>query len=199
MNETSDLAHWTMARDEPVVLPHGKPIPTTVRGFMWARELIHLNVVAYDLRERGVPGGVLEVGSYCGLSACALAQPGPLTCVDTFRDAWKPEDRHAYTRPEFDANMKLMGLRPRVIERNSREALPMLRDRGEKFRLILIDAGHAYLEAKTDIQNAVPLLSPGGALVIDDWTQDEVKRAALDSALTIALPKGGKLAFAMPA
>jgi hypothetical protein len=198
MKEFLDVDRFTFIREAPVQLPFGKPIPTSIRGFMWAPELIHLNQIAHTLLEQGVPGGVLEVGSYCGLSACALAQPGPLTCIDTFGDSWGPNKADRYTRDEFDANMKLMDLHPRVLEMDSREALPKLQAEDKKFRLILIDGGHSYMEAHPDFMEAKPLLSPGGLFAIDDWNCNDVLRAAIDAGLQGIGQPISKLFFAQP-
>jgi len=197
MNETLDKEHWTMTRTEEVVLPHGKPIPTSIRGFMWAQELVELNRVAWLLKEQGIPGDVLEVGSYCGLSACALGQPGPLTCIDTFADSWGPTEAERYTRPEFDANMKLMGLEPLVLECRSEPALEWLRKTPRRFRLILVDGGHSYKEAHPDIMGAEPVISPGGVLALDDGNEGDVRRALEDSPFKAVSSPFGKLLFAM--
>jgi Methyltransferase domain len=196
--ETLDKEHWTMVRSGPVDLPFGKPIPPSIRGFMWAVELQLLNQKAHDLLEAGVSGGCLEIGSYAGLSACALGQPGPLTCVDTFTDVWGPSENERYTRHEFDANMKLMGIEPEVYEMNSAEALPLLAREVRKFRLIFIDAGHSYKEAHRDMLLSLPLLSEGGVLAIDDGDMNDVLRAAVDCGLRGERAPTGKLLFARP-
>ncbi len=197
--ESLDPTHWTMTRSEPVELPHGKPIPTSIRGFMWAVELIALNNAAYILQERGVPGGCLEIGSYAGLSACALAQPGPLTCIDTFTDVWGPSESERYTRPEFDLNMAGMGLSPRVFEMNSHEALPLLAEEQARFRLIHIDGDHSYKGAFWDISNALPMLSPGGIVAVDDSGIGAVRAAAEDAGIVFATDDPMvKLRFGVP-
>lgn len=220
MMEALDIMNWTITRSQPVILPHGKPIPPSIRGFMWAAELMELNRVAWLLKEQGVPGAVLEIGSYCGLSAAALAQPGPLVCIDTFTDAWGPSEAERYTRPEFDANMELMGLakydwrtfpsgkqergamiEPLVLECPSASALEWLRlcppHPSRRFRLILVDAGHSYKEAHRDIMDAEPLLSPGGVMVMDDADVADVSHAVLDSPFQGVSSPVGKLLFCM--
>jgi len=94
--------------------------------------------------------------------------------------------------------MALMGLEPLVLECRSDSALAWLRKTPRRFRLILIDGGHSYSEAYADITGAIPLLSPGGVMVIDDRDFPGVRQAAEASGLILAAPKGGKLIFGVP-
>ncbi len=174
MKERIDRAQRTILRDEPLRLPI--PIPPSIHGWMWGRELVYLYGLARGLLEQGVPGDLLEVGSYKGLSASALGQAGNLTCVDTFRGGEDLPD--LYTLPEFHSAMRRMGLEPRVIEGKSCDVLPELIAEGLPYRLVFIDGSHEYANVKEDFINAWLLLSPGGALVADDYIGfADVKRA----------------------
>ncbi len=154
--------NYAFTRTEPVPLP--KPIPTSIRGYMWPQELLWLYEQA---QQNGVPGDLLEVGSYCGLSAAALAQAGKLTCVDTFvgDDGAMPAND---SLGEFQSNMKMMGLCPIVYPGRSEAVLPTLPP--ESYRLVLVDGGHELAQVKADLDAAWPLLVPGGLLVVDDYT-----------------------------
>lgn len=173
MMESVDRRAGVM-RNFDVPLP--RPIPRTIRGWMFAYELRWLYNRAEQLRGQGVLGGVLEVGSYKGLSASALGQSGPLTCVDTFLGG---EDLPDYnSRGEFDAAMRTMGLSPRVLVGRSADVLGDLVRAGEKFRLVLIDGSHEYANVKADLALGHALLAVGGSLVADDYIGfPEVARA----------------------
>jgi hypothetical protein len=174
VKERIDRDQHSILRDESLRLPI--PIPPSIHGWMWGRELLYLYGLAKGLLEQGVPGDILEVGSYKGLSASALGQAGNLTCVDTFRGG---EDLpETYTLPEFNSAMRRMGLTPRVVEGSSLEVLPRLVAEGLPYRLVFIDGSHVYENVKTDLQHAWELLSPSGALVADDYVGfSDVKRA----------------------
>ncbi len=153
--------NYTFLRHEPVPLP--KPIPVGIRGYMWPQELVWLYEQA---QQNGVPGDLLEVGSYCGLSAAALAQAGNLTCVDTFAGGGDIPERDSYG--DFLDTMRIMDLAPDVIRDRSEKILPSLAK--EYFRLIFLDGGHDARQVETDLANAWRLLAPGGLLVVDDYT-----------------------------
>ncbi len=156
----ADLS-YSFTRIEPVPLP--RPIPIGVRGCMWPHELVWLYEQA---QQNGVPGDLLEIGSYCGLSAAALAQAGKLTCVDTFAGGGEMPERDSFE--DFHNNMWMMGLFPQVIRDHSEVALPILPD--ASYRLIFVDGGHARKQVEADLRNSWRLLAPGGLLVVDDFT-----------------------------
>lgn len=144
-----------------------KPIPASIQGWMWPKELQWLYGEATRLKERGVAGGILEVGSYKGLSASALGQAGELTCVDTFQGGEDLPNRDS--RPEFDEAMRIMDLHPRVLVGRSEDILGDLYREAERFRFILIDGSHEYANVKCDLMLGFSLLSMGGVLVADDY------------------------------
>lgn len=201
MKEDALTCRRGILRDATIPLPF--PIPPSVMGWMFAQEVAWIAGAAYGRKLLGVEGQCLEVGSYEGLSTCALAQSGPVVCVDTWRGG---TDRmpDADSFPTFQANLEAVGLWSNVtpIRGSSNDVLPRLAAEGRKFRLILIDADHSYEATKADIANAWPLLSPGGMLIVDDLFVDEkrgigflgVKRAC-DEAGGFTLVGFGKIGF----
>lgn len=172
--ERIDRANHTIVRDFNIELP--RKIPPTVKGWMWSYELKWLYWAATELEAQGVPGDLLEVGSYKGLSASALGQAGHLVCVDTFQGGEDLPEHNS--RHEFDEGMDLMDLHPEVRQGPSASILPELFREGRQFRLIFIDGSHEYSNVVQDLDNAWKLLSPHGALVADDYVGfPDVKRA----------------------
>ena len=152
-----------------------KEIPPSITGWMFPLELEWLYLMA-----KASGGPILEVGSYKGLSASALGQAGPLTCVDTFQggEDLPVED----SLPAFAKAMQTMGLSPRVIVGRSEVVLPALYAAAEKFSFILIDGSHQYADTLRDIRNAWALLGKRGVLVVDDFYGfPDIQRACHDS------------------
>lgn len=176
-----DREKQAIIRDGPVQLP--KPIPVSVLGWIWPFELEYLYQLAVTLEQQSVPGGILEVGSYRGLSACAMGQAGPITCVDTFSGGEDLPETNILA--EFRANVAMCGVVPDIHVGRSQDVLPTLRG---PFRLVFIDGSHEYENVRLDIHNGFKLLAPGGALVCDDVVGFEgVQRAALESNLGFRL------------
>lgn len=159
-------------------IPLPIPIPASLKGWMFTEELVWLYGAALGLKERGVPGEILEIGSYQGLSTVALAQAGKVTCVDTWLGGLDNMPAHD-SFSAFWANISSMGLTEQIeiVRGDSREVLPLMRSVGEKYRMILVDGDHSYETAKADLVNAWELLSPGGILVADDMFTDDVPTA----------------------
>lgn len=80
---------------------------------------------------------------------------GQLTSID--KQDW------SHIAPKFKDEF---GERFKFIEGRSEEVMPTLED---KYDLIYIDGLHTYEGAYADIKNAIPLLEPGGLLVVDDY------------------------------
>jgi predicted O-methyltransferase YrrM len=124
----------------------------------------------------GGPSNILELGSFEGLSASFLLWRLPearVTCVDTF--AGSPEhltmdvDR-ARLEDNFDRNVALVdAARVHKVAGKSADVLLQLRDSGERFDFVYVDASHLALDVIVDAALAWPLLVPGGILVFDDY------------------------------
>jgi predicted O-methyltransferase YrrM len=134
-------------------------------GWMTPSELDSLYEAAEETR--GLPGGLLELGSYKGLSTSALALSGPVTCVDSFGG---DPDSPASTRQDFERNMRSLGRWDLVtlVPRTTREGLAQLSAAGFRARLVLVDASHEEEDARLDMAESWPLIVPGGLLFVDD-------------------------------
>lgn len=195
MNETTPPNGLIPVRAKSVPLP--TPIPTSIRGYMYTDELLWLFHAAWMTKAQGIKGDLLEIGSFEGLSASALAQAGHLTCVDT----WDFVHGTVDSRNSFEAfnnNIAAMGLTKKVAAKvgNSATVLPKLAASGAKFRLIFVDGDHSYEAALHDIYWSWEMLSPGGILVVDDYYGHEpVQRACAASGGKLMAGGIGKMAY----
>lgn len=95
---------------------------------------------------------VLEIGTADGMSTWWWLQTGAsVTTIDT----------SPTPIPLIDGRKHLT----RIVG-NSREVLPKLREDGEKYGLIVVDGGHSFEVAKSDIEQSLPLLRTPGTSVI---------------------------------
>ena len=168
MQETPTNGRKLILRPEAAQLPTA--IPEDVHGYMHSYELEWLFHAAWITKAQGVKGDLLEIGSFQGLSACALAQAGHLTCVDTWDTVCGVVDSRDCFQI-FNANLAKMSLTKNVtaIVGDSKKKLPEIQASGRKFRLIFVDGDHSYEGASSDIHWSWRMLSPGGLLVVDDY------------------------------
>ena len=126
---------------------------------------------------------LLEVGSWKGATACALAAntKGTLTCVDTWQGGDNPDFRKEIAEhtpdwafEEFQRNTD--GLKNVLrVRMTSLKAAQFLWN--YKYDMIYLDASHDYDSVKQDILAWRPLLSPGGLLCGHDRSWDGVAHA----------------------
>jgi len=152
-----------------------RPIPDTIHGWMSANDLGVLFALACT-----APGPrLLEVGSFLGLSTCALLQvPGAnVTCVDTWKGSppWIPEGDYL---EEFRRNTLPFG-QVAEFRGRSQERLRDWAAIGARYDFAFVDASHVYEDVSVDLTHAWDLLVPGGILVADDYvgTHPGVKEA----------------------
>jgi predicted O-methyltransferase YrrM len=155
-----------------------------IDGWVSPYELRYLYCVA--TLDGDLPGGVLEVGCYQGLSTSALMQAnnGNVVVVDQFTMATPSGVPH---REAFEKNVtmvlnecQLEGA-PTVLEMPSAQFFSTWAHWHGSFRLAFIDADHSYLGESADLRSASRLLCAGGTLVFDDCNQLEVAAAANDT------------------
>lgn len=128
------------------------------------------------------PKRILEVGTRTGISLAQLLSSyidhsviEKIVSVDLFNDD--------YISPALVvSNLKALALPTEKIcfyPGDSREQLPSLQKGGELFDYVLVDGDHSVDGATIDLENAHPLVAPGGVLVFDDITPGDGKMGLL--------------------
>ena len=126
----------------------------------------------YALARHYKPEFVVEVGTFAGGTAVGFASAinengrGKLICVD----------QDSYSNGTFPQVVKRNLARLRFPDSNlqlccgdSRTWLPKLAETmREKAEIVLIDGDHTYDGALADLRNAVPLVKPGGFILVHD-------------------------------
>lgn len=157
----------------------------TIDGWVTPFQLRYLYTSA--VLDRDLPGGILEIGCYQGLSTSALMQvdDGSLTVVDTFGMQLPDGTPH---REAFEKNvttiMNTCNLAHfiDVHEMTSDQFFAHYQSwYHSRFRLAFIDGDHSYLGQRSDLEKASRLLCPGGTLIFDDHCFPEVAAAADDA------------------
>jgi predicted O-methyltransferase YrrM len=162
-----------------------------IEGWRVREDLVLLYLLARDLSGDGT---VLEIGSYKGLSTAALAFGAihggrrlPIHTVDPHTgDRQVLEagegDEWGSSVEEFERNMRWAGIEDAVVAHVMRSDELAARWPGEPVRLLFVDGWHSYGAVRRDLDDWLPLLSPHGAVVVDDYANyDEVRDAVDDS------------------
>ncbi len=157
------------------------------RGFMPPDEGIALHDAAASVE---VPGPLLEVGSYCGKSACYLGGAARslgtvLFAVDHHRGSeenqpgWEfhepdlvdPDVGRIDTLPRFRRTVHDAGLEDHVVAVVG-DSPTVARFWSTPLALLFIDGGHGREPAHADFDRWVPHVAPGGTLAIHDVFPD---------------------------
>lgn len=165
-----------------------RAIAEAARGFMPADEGLALAEAAATADP--VLGPMLEVGSYCGQSACYLGpvarrQHTLLFCVDHHRGSeenqagWEwhepdlvdPEVGQLDTLPAFRRTIHDAGLEDVVIAVVG-DSPTVAAVWGTELSFLFIDGGHGEEPARLDYEGWTPKLSIGGLLAIHDVFPD---------------------------
>lgn len=121
------------------------------------------------------PKNILEIGCRTGISICQLlsAQLNPsipnVYLFDVFADG--------FISPNLvKMNLKALNLpteKVRFIVGDSKKTIPefILQD-ADRMDYILVDGDHEKKAARQDLENVIPLLTPGGLLFFDDIAPD---------------------------
>lgn len=112
---------------------------------------------------------IVELGCYKGRSMAAMMLANPRADaygVDSFGDM-SHRGYQGATEAQCRANLKRLGLEPKGIIAATTD------DAAKEFKgeidLLHIDAGHSREEVEADIENWLPKVKPGGAVVFHDY------------------------------
>jgi predicted O-methyltransferase YrrM len=132
-----------------------------IPGWMWGFELDWMYTLAQNLTCPPYP--ILNVGCFRGRSCAALAQAGPVTCVDLY------EEGDVDTFERHQEALRSVGRYSDAHRGRSQDILADFFVEGRKFRLAFIDGSHEYDDVREDLRLARWLVPPGGAIVCDDY------------------------------
>lgn len=109
---------------------------------------------------------VLEIGSFCGLSTVCMARTAEhVTAVDFFDGRATPIPGD--TKSNFDANIARYGLSHKVATQHPAEPLT-----GE-YDFIFIDGDHSEGAVRTNIEQTLAVLAPGGLIAFHDYAHSD--------------------------
>jgi glycosyltransferase involved in cell wall biosynthesis len=127
---------------------------------------------------------VVEIGSWFGKTATAIADNLPdesvLYCIDTWKGSKVEQDNNHIQARDMDGDFAFdqfaRNLWPHIASGKLRplrmygvHGAKLLRDKGIKADLVFIDAGHTYEEVKEDIHTFAPLVKEGGLMAGHDY------------------------------
>jgi len=164
------------------------PTLEAIEGWRYRQDLVVLYLLARELPGHGL---TLEIGSYKGLGTVALA----FGVRDGGHDTVHTVDPHTGDRQaleaagealpsseaELERNLSEAGVADSVVAHTARSDDLFERWDGSALRFLFVDGWHSYDAVKSDLRNWVPLLGPGGAVLVDDYDNyPEVEQATDD-------------------
>ena len=141
--------------------------------------------------EIGFGGFIVEIGTWCGWTAAAMALGGPtVLCVDTFimsglhvRDqagqlqTLSPGEPRPGTLDIFAKRVAGAGLGERVVAVQAKSLEAAVAMPHGVADLVFIDGDHELEAVRADVRAWAPVVKPGGLLCLDNW--ELVKEAVL--------------------
>ncbi|MCV3217383.1 class I SAM-dependent methyltransferase [Plectonema radiosum NIES-515] len=156
-----NLIKWTIPEELSVVENSPSLMPLAQRLFLWS--------FVYGIG----PKRYLEIGTDAGGSAMIVKSAIAALGLDDFRGVCiDPEFKLVQTTRDY------LGEQFTYIEqKNSPEAMIEAARLAGSFDFILVDGDHTYDHALIDIMLAIPYLSRGGYILIDDAAHPQVRDA----------------------
>ncbi len=129
------------------------------------------------------PKRILEVGTWNGnraLEMHAVAPNAEYVGFDLFELATDETDAvEKNVKPHHNVNdvvalLTEAGIEHKLYNGDTKETLRQYRswNGDESADFIFIDGGHSYETIKSDLDNALAIIKPGGTIVLDDWYED---------------------------
>lgn len=118
------------------------------------------------------PKRALEIGFNYGYSASLILESSNQTILKSIDVA-----SHWYTQPTGDIIKQAYGDRFEYLWMDSRTALPNEVSAAALYDFIIVDGGHSYEIARSDIASSIKLLHQGGVLIVDDSDAPSVNAA----------------------
>jgi predicted O-methyltransferase YrrM len=185
----SRLQPQRVLRWEPKSFRKVWPTLEAIEGWRYRQDLVVLYLLARDLSASGL---TLEIGSYKGLATVALAlgaregQHGAVHTVDPHTGDRQALEAAGEPLPSSEAdlqrNLSEAGVADTVVAHTARSDDLFDRWDGTPLRFLFVGGWHSYDAVASDLRNWVPLLSPGGAVLVDDYDNyAEVAQATEDA------------------
>jgi predicted O-methyltransferase YrrM len=164
------------------------PTLEAIEGWRYRQDLVVLYLLARELSAAGL---TLEIGSYKGLGTVALALGsrdgghGTVHTVDPHTGDRQALEAAGAPLPSSEAdlerNLAEAGVADSVVAHTALSDELFARWDGSPLRFLFVDGWHAYDAVTSDLRNWVPLLSLGGAVLVDDYDNyPEVAQATDD-------------------
>lgn len=155
--------------------------PADVEGYSSEEACRYLFDLACDVPEDGT---IVELGTYKGRTAVALAQSGRrVYCVDRFQPedyGFNPLPDHRdgkFSAAEVYRNADRYGCKLGVLVGDTTEMAWDWKHLIQRpIDLLFIDADHRYEKVKADFEAWGPFVKPNGIIVFDDVLWDGVSR-----------------------
>jgi len=138
---------------------------------------------------------MVEIGSYLGASSCFLAaaaleiQGASLHCVDSWENEGMSEGSRD-TWQDFQYNTQQY---QHVIKPHRSRSLNIATTFAQRIDLIFIDGDHSYEGCHADIINWIPLVKPGGCVILHDLAWAEGVQRVVHEDLRPLTKKEGRL------
>lgn len=168
-----------------------------IEGWRYRQDLVLLYLLARDLED---PGVTVEIGSYKGLATTALAfgiRDGRHEKVHTVdphtgdRQALEAGDLGQRSSEEdLKRSIATAGVDDVVVAYTTTSDELAARWDDTQVRLLFVDGWHSYDAVSSDLHNWVPLLTPAGAVLVDDYYNYAEVAQAVDDARDVLPPRG---------
>jgi len=126
--------------------------------------------LASHCRDRS-PERYLEIGTRDGGSLTVVLENAStlrrIVCADTWGGQWGGSGRGSHDHIEQLLALRLYTGSVQFLDGDSRQTIPTL---SEQFDLVRVDGDHSADGARVDLENAWPLVAPGGCLAFHDVT-----------------------------